>query len=88
MLSRCGAMPTSQNRDMGHRSCGLLSVALIIWVAVGDVFGVSFARGVGEGDFAAVGRGDDVVGHGPVFCVGDCACGGGFYVEVVDFEVV
>src|SRR5580704_5030058 len=55
--------------------------------AVGDVLGVGFADGVGEGNFAAVGGLDGVVGHGPVFCVGDGAGGGGFYVEVVDLEV-
>ena len=54
--------------------------------AVGDVFGAGVG-GVGEGDFASVGGLDDVVGHDPVFCVGDGSGGGGFDVEVVDFEV-
>ena len=53
-------------------------------LAVGD----GFAGGVGDGDFAAVGGFDGVVGEGPVFCVGDGAGGGGFDVEVVEAEVV
>ena len=56
--------------------------------AVGDVFGVGFGGGVGEGDLAVVGGFDGVVGHAPVFCVGDGAGGGGFDVEVVEAEVV
>jgi len=55
--------------------------------AVGYVFGVGVAGVADEGDFAAVGGGDVVVGHGPVFCVGDCAGGLGFDVEMVDIEV-
>ncbi len=43
--------------------------------------------GVGEGDLAAVGSLDDVVGEDPVFCVGDGAGGLGFDVEVVEFEI-
>ena len=50
--------------------------------------GLAFAGGFGEGDFAAVGGFDGVVGDGPVFCVGDGAGGGGFDVEVVEAEVV
>jgi len=56
--------------------------------AEGDVFGVGFAGGVGEGDFAVVGGFDGVVSQGPVFCVGDGAGGGGFDVEVVESEGV
>jgi len=56
--------------------------------AVGDVFGVGFARGVVEGYFAAVGGGDGVVEHLPVFCVGDGSGCGGFDVEVVEAKVV
>jgi hypothetical protein len=53
----------------------------------GAAIGVGYVGGVGDGDFAAVGGGDGVVGERPVLCVGDGAGGGGFDVEVVELEV-
>lgn len=77
----------SQKRDMEHPVCGFVQrVGQLLWLAEGNVIWVRDA-GVGELYFGAVGGFDGVVGQGPVFGVGDGACGLGFDVEVVETEV-
>ena len=60
--------------------------AKLLGFAVGNIFGAGVG-GVGEADFASVGGLDVVVGHAPVFGIGDGASGLSFDVEVVDFEI-